>query len=498
VTVTATSVTDPTKSASSNITITPAAATLANGTYVYQLPGPAGQNAQFVTGVLVAQDGAIVGGEQDSAGFAIDDNGNPYPYAPLSGEIGGGSYATTADGNLQITLYVEGAEETLNGVLASGGKGFVAQLYGSMGSGTLDLQTSTAAPAGGYAFSMYGGDLDGGMPYIGGILNVDSAGGISGAGSVFDVTGSVSDGSFAPSTVSAPDKFGRVQFVLNPAGSSTLPVQDLIGYIVDSTHIRLISTPTNNSGNYQGVMGGLALGQGASTGTFSSSSITGTSYVFGASSQSGYGTNYQIAGVVTANTGGALGGTLNWNWRTNSGGQSPLPVNGSWTIDPTGRATLSNLTDSSTTLGSLTNSMYLTGDGNALLISSVYENPLAGQAFEQQAGAFTSASFNGSYALNATQANSAVDGSVAAVVGENGEDNLSGFADSGNGNEDFAITGSLTVDSNGVSTGTLTGFDSASRATANDFTFYLVDNARAVAIETDSSQLTMGYLQLQQ
>ena len=36
---------------------------------------------------------------------------------------------------------------------------------------------------------------------------------------------------------------------------------------------------------------------------------------------------------------------------TNSGGQNPLPVNGTWTIDPTGRATLSNLTNSSTTLG---------------------------------------------------------------------------------------------------------------------------------------------------
>jgi len=502
VTVTATSVTDPTRSASTNITITAAVPTLANGTYVYQLPGYAGQNAQFITGVLVAQNGAIVGGEQDSVGFAIDDNGNPYPYAPVSGEIGGGSYATTPDGNLQITLYVEGAEETLNGVLASGGKGYVAQLYGSTGSGTLDLQTSTAAPAGGYAFSVYGANIYGGQPCVGGILNVDSAGGISGAGSVFDVTGSVTGGSFAPSTVSAPDKFGRVQFVLNPAGSSSLPIQDLIGYIIDSTHIRLISTPTNNSGNYQGVMGGLALGQGASTGTFSSSSITGKSYVFGASTMIEYG-DYQIAGVVSANAGGSLTGALNWNQLTGNAA-NPLTVNGTWTIDPTGRATLSNLTDNSQANLDNNNSLYLylTGDGNALLISSDYTNPFVGQAFQQQTSAFTAASFSGTYGLNAGQANFAVAGSVTAVAGENGEDDLAGFADSGNGSSDFAITGSLTADSaagsNGVFTGTLAGFDSTSRATANDFTFYLVDNTRAVAIETDSSQLTLGYFQLLQ
>ena len=504
VTVTATSVTDPTKSASATITIIPQGSSLANGTYVFQLLGATGTTASFVSGALVAQDGNITGGEQDTVDYAIDDNGNPYPYAFLSGEIGSGSYFTTQDGNLQITLYVEGGEETLNGVLASGGKGFVGQIYGSLGSGTLELQTSTAPPAGGYAFSMYGGDMYGGQVCLGGILNVDSVGGISGTGSVFDVLGQTDGGSLAESTVSAPDKFGRIQFVLNPAGPSPLPVQNVIGYIVDSTHIRLISSPTDNSGNYQGVMGGLALGQGANTGKFSNNSIAGSSYVFGASTVLQYGM-YEVAGAVTANADGSLTGALNWNDLTGIP-SAPLPVNGTWTIDSTGRATLSNLTDGSQADLSYTDSLhlYLTGDGNALLISNEGINPFVGQAFQQQTSAFTAASFSGNYGLNASEVeiqpsegSAAVAGSFAVAANGN-TDTLTGFADSGNGAADFAITGSLTASPNGVFTGTLTGLNAASRTTANNFTFYLVDNTRAVAIETDNAQLTLGYIELLQ
>jgi hypothetical protein len=508
VTVTATSVTDPTKSASANITIIAQGPTLANGTYVYQLSGPAGgpsgQNAYFVTGVLVALNGAITGGEQDSVDYAIDDNGILYPYAFLSGEVGSGSYGTTPDGNLQITLFVEGAQETLNGTLASGGKGFVSQLYGSLGSGTLELQTSTAAPTGGYAFSMYGGGQFGGQICLGGILNVDSPGGISGAGSVFDLLGQANSGGFAASTVSAPDKFGKVQFVLNPAGATALPLQNVTGYIVDATHIRLISSPTNSFGTYQGVMGGLALGQGANTGKFGNSSITGNTYVFGASTVIQYGT-YDVAGAVTANADGSLTGALNWNDGTGNAA-TPLGVNGTWTIDPTGRATLTNLTDGSAANLTYTDSLhlYLTGDGNALLISSEVINPFVGQAFQQQSSALTAASFSGTYGLNAAQGDiqpsggsTNVDGSVAVTANDN-TDTLLGFADSGTGTGSFAITGSLSATSNGVFPGTLTGLDVASPTKADSFTFYLVDNTRAVAIETDNSQLTLGYLELQQ
>jgi hypothetical protein len=207
--------------------------------------------------------------------------------------------------------------------------------------------------------------------------------------------------------------------------------------------------------------------------------------------------NFQIAGVVTPNADGSLGGSFNCAF---SQGQSPLPVNGTWTIDATGRATVSNITNCSISPGSLTNSMYmyLTGDGNALLISSAYANPFAGQAFQQQASGFTASSFSGTYGLSASQASGALDGSVTSVARESGDDTLAGFAGSGIGAYNFAISGSLTPATNGVFTGTLSGLDVASPTKADSFTFYLVDNTRAVAIETDNSQLTLGYLELQQ
>ncbi len=506
VTVTATSATDTTKSVSASIVITVAAPTLANGTYVFQLSGSAGMSATFTTGVFVAQNGTITGGEQDSIAYSTDGYGDLYPYSYQSGPISGGTYATTPDGNLQIQIITTGGGgETLNGVLASGAQGFVAQLYGSPGSGTLELQTSTAAPSGGYAISMYGGDQFGGAAYIGGILNIDSAGGISGSGTELDSIDENYGGAYngeemlAASTVTAPDKFGRVQFQLNPNQSSSLPVTSVNGFIVDATHIRLISSAYNSVANYQGVMGGLPLGQGSGTGRFSSASLAGASYVFGAANAIQYGT-FQVAGLVNASTGGTAAGTLNWNNLTQKTLQSPLSFTGSWTIDPTGRVTLSNLTDGSTF--NYTIHLYLAGGGNALLLSSGSSQTFTGQAFQQQASPFSAASFNGTYGLNATvgvNSSNAVEGAAlgsVTAVASNGTDTVSGFADGGSGGADFAISGNLTPGANGVFTGTLTGLDPASRTTASNFTLYLVDGTQGIAIETDNTQLTLGRLVL--
>ena len=506
VTVTATSVTDPTKSASASIIITPQAPTLANGTYVFQLSGPSEFGVNFVSGVFVAKDGAVTGGEQDFINVSDGDSGSNAD--TLFDSIIGGSYATTPDGNVEITLktndYNVGDEsvETLDGVIVSGSRVLVAEVNFFNASGTLDLQTGTKAPSGGYAISLYGEDVYDQAAGIGGIVNIDRAGAISGAGSVLDMNDAGvfrGEQSLGASTLSTPDKFGRVVFQLVPGSFSTIPSLYLAGYIVDGSHIRLVETAGDN---FQGVMGGTALGQGSNTGQFTNSSIAGSSYVFGASGLEGY-APLQVAGVVSANAGGSLEGILNWNDLTR-GAQSPLPVTGSWTIDSTGRATFSKLTDGSTFNYSL--HFYLTGNGDGLMLSSDSTEMVTGQAFQQQSGPFTAASFSGSYGLNAAQAGVSADlvpfsntvvGPVASVA-DNDTDTLTGFADFGNGAADFPISGSLTAGSNGVFTGTLTGLDAASRTTANDFTFYLVDTTRAVAIETDNAQLTLGYLELQQ
>src|ERR1035437_9552623 len=150
VTVTATSLTDSTKSVSTGITITAATQNLANGTYVFQLSGSTGSQSSFFTGVFTASNGAITSGEQDSIYYGSDSNDDLVAY-PLSQNITGGSCATTSDGNVQVSIQLGASEmETLTGSLGAGGRGFVAGINGSPGSGTLDLQTGTAAPSGGY------------------------------------------------------------------------------------------------------------------------------------------------------------------------------------------------------------------------------------------------------------------------------------------------------------------------------------------------------------
>jgi hypothetical protein len=506
VTVTATSVTDPSKSASAKIVITAAAPGLANGTYVFQISGQPGSQATFVTGVFVASNGQITGGEQDAISYSSDINGNLFGN-PILQTITGGNYAASADGNLQISIALAPYEvESLNGTLVgTGSQGFVAGLNGAAASGTLDLQTSVAAPSGGYAVSLSGGDGNGAPAWLGGVLNVDSPGAISGTGSILDVIDSQASetGTFTPgaSTVSAPDAQGRVQIQLLPAANSTLPPIYLAGYIIDATHIRLIES-TNNSTSFQGVLGGTALGQGNSTGQFSATSIAGSSYVFGAQGDDAQG-SLQIAGMLTANADGSVTGMLNWHDLTETTTQSPLSFTGAYKVDPTGRVTLTQLTDGATFHSSM--HLYLAVGGNALLLSNDSADAFDGQGFQQQAGAFTAASFSGLYGLNATVLTpyqpgsvygpSPVIGSITTAVSGSGSDSVSGFVDRGNGGSDFAVTGSFNAAANGVFGGTLAGLSAGSPTTAGSFTLYVVNSTQAVMIETDPSQLSLAHLE---
>lgn len=504
--VTATSITDPTKSVSANILISAAAPTLANGTYVFQLSGGVGTEASFITGVFTANGGVITGGEQDSIDYTSDSDDNWYGYAS-SQQISGGSYGTTFDGNVQVSLQLGPYEtETLNGTLAAGGNGFVAGLNGSPASGTLDLQTSTTAPSGGYALTLFGGDEFTNAAWIGGILNIDSTGKISGAGSILDVndgeTGFGGTQSLGVSTVSAPDANGRVQIQLFPGASSTLPPLYLAGYIVDATHIRLIETgDANDTTNFQGVLGGTALGQSAATGHFSAAAIAGATYVFGAQGDDAHG-SLQIAGVLSPKSDGSVTGLLNWNDLTGSMSQNPIAFSGTYTVDPTGRVTVSSATDGSTFNYSF--HLYLTGDGNGLLLSNDSNDTFIGQAFQQQTTPFTAASFSGSYGLNATAfiANSGngalqatpVNGQIAANAGSD-TCTVTGFADTGNEAADFLISGSFTPNANGIFEGILAGFNPASRATSGNFALYLIDSTQGMLIETDNAQLVLGHME---
>jgi hypothetical protein len=504
VTITATSVTDKTKFASVKIVVTAAGPALANGTYVFQIAGPPGNQANFITGVLVASNGRITAGEQDSISFTTDSNGNPYGN-PIFQPITGGSYATTPDGNLQLSIMLgANATETLVGTLGAGSHGFVAGLNGASASGSLELQSTAAAPSGGYAISLFGGDGSAAPTWLAGVVNIDGAGSISGAGSILDVVDAAGQqtGTYTlgRSSVSAPDSRGRVQIQLQPNGSTLQPIT-LAGYVVDATHIRLIeSGDPGNAANYQGVLGGLALGQGAGTGQFSAAAVSGSRYVFGAQGNDSQ-PSLQIAGVLTLNANGSVTGLLNWNDLTGKSAQVPQTFTGGYAVDPTGRVTLTRLTDGSSFSYSM--HLYLAAGGNALLISNDTDDSFDGQAFEQQSTPFTAASFSGTYGLNVTRFSPSIGasgqplpavGTIKAVAGSDIV-GLSGFADAGDGGADFAVSGSATAPPSGVFPAALTGLDPGALARSASFTLYVVDGTRALLIETDPFALTLGNLQ---
>jgi hypothetical protein len=493
-----------TGSANFSLTNNSTATTLAPGNYVFSLTGGDANGFYTLAGVFtVASSGVISGGEQDFSDF------NNFAHDAISS----GSVVASTDGNLLITLNTGdivigpggNGTETLNATLVSTSKALLTEFDSSASSsGELDLQaTGLSGPSGSYAFFTTGLDAANGFPIaIGGVINVDSAGGISGAGSVYDVNdaGMLSPGQlFTASTVSTtPDSFGMVTFTLNTS-SLTSPGVIVDGYMVDASHIRLVENW--RSDNLRATTGGTALGQ-TGAGSFSTSSISGFSYVFGTAGGDIVSGAQQAAGILTFNSNGTVSGTLSFNDLTtqNVQGGSTLAA-GTYTVDSTGRVTLTGLTDS--TISPTFNynlQLYLKGDGNALVISMDSADVLAGVG-DQQAISLTAGSFSGNYALDVGQTvPSGVslfeqDG-VGTITANGGS--LTGFLDvneSGIPASDLALSGTFAIGStNGLLTGTIT--DPVS-GISDTFTYYIVDTTKVVAIENDANQLTLGFFELQ-
>src|SRR5713226_8986527 len=223
VTVVATSVTNPGDSLSIPIFVSLEPTTLADGSYVFQLSGTNPHGFYSVSGVFTVDNGSITGGEQDF----ID---------PTTGAkndtITGGSIVVIDDGNLWITLKTADTSigvsgvETLDATLFSSSHATLIDFDSSgTSSGTVDLQTGIAAPSGGYAFFAFGRDSVNSATVIGGVLNVDGPGTISGNGSIFDINdaglaGPLAAQAFAASTVTTPDSQGRVELKLVPSAAS--------------------------------------------------------------------------------------------------------------------------------------------------------------------------------------------------------------------------------------------------------------------------------------
>jgi hypothetical protein len=510
-------------------------ATLTAGNYTFWLAGTdANGSPYYVAGAItIATGGSISAGEQD---FIDLDN-------ILTDSTITGSVAVTADGNLQITLNTgdpcigPGASgpcgqpgstsgngvETLNATLTTTTPTSGARITEfdtwATGSGQLEPQSApTSAPLGGYAFSV--GGLDGGKPAnalgIGGVVNVDSSGGISGTGSVFDENdgGTILQAqTFASSTVSAaPDPFGRVIFTLNPSGASGIPVIMLVGYFVNSSTLRLVET----SDMLNGTTGGQAFVQ-TGTGSFGTSSFKGASYIFGTmgADNTAGASVLQVAGALTGNSDGTtVSGNISFNDLTNMSPQGGTAIAaGTYTVDPTGRVTLTGLTDNATFTYNL--QLYLDGNGHARVLS-VDNNDVVDGLGES----LTASTFSGTYALGAVGAdpNFLDEFDTVGPVVADGSGNFAGFVDlnwifsptPGPTFSNSAVSGGnfTATATPGIATGNIAGIDvtdcqvyeAATTAGCTDdlFTYYIVNSNTVVGIENDANQLTLIRFELQQ
>ena len=525
---------------SANFTLTNSTpvATLGNGNYAFTLTGLDTDDYSlfFVSGVFKVSGGAITGGEQDYVDIFNYSNSNTAGGQDLINPTGS-SITTTADGNLQIVLTtcLGSTCTSTDGVVGVNGveiinatlrptKATQAVLVEFDGSGTatgeMRLQDPTAAaatPSLGYAFQVSGFDgqeVVAGTDEIlnmGGILNVNGAGTISGTGSIFDANDDSSGTTFQgetlqanTGTVSVPDAFGRVVFSITPTDTTDFPQISWVGYIADSSRIYLVET----ADAYLGTTGGIAYSQGASTGTFTNASISSSTYGVVLTGFDGNGALQAVADL-TFNSSGTVSGFIDFNDLSGSEPVSPDPVTApSYTVDSTGRVTISGLTDG---LGDTVNlQAYLDGNGQVLTVTMDTLDNLGSTLGGQITGPFSDANFTGQYAMVAL----GWDGSETGEFGAVGTVTATGTGDTFSGSADLnyfstttttasatntPVSGSYTTSANsGIFTPSfITGLDIDSGLTNTDaFNFYQVDsNGTTVVIETDSNQLTLGLFQ---
>ena len=504
VTIEAFATADHTKNVVTSMAVTGFASSL-KGTYVFETKGEDANGAFQLAGVVVLDgNGGITSGEQTHSD----------PVVSLSDPITGGSYNIGPDGRGTLTINTADQNIGQQGienfclVFLNSSSALIATLDNpdpklqrsfETSSGTLDLQTSTAAPSGGYAFAANGVDVNNAAMAIAGVLNIDSPNTISGAGSVADQddAGSVSPNASLSGTLTSPDRLGSLQLNLTTGFAPSL---QFTGYIVDATHIKLIESDMTGTGAGFGSTAGVAIGQGAATGKFTHDSTFAGSYVLGILGQDPSGTPNSLAWAsrFTADTSGNLKSGYADEVLSVSGVEISDSFTGTYTLGPPGTGRVDSHINFSSNGPGPELIFYLTGNGNPPLVLDADDNggSLAfaslgiGTAHPQAAPPF---SFNGKYGLEFTQSSSVSENNATGQVTVNGSSNtLAGVVDTNLGfspQPDTPLSGTfLNIPNGGHFNGTLTNTffpTPASSANTISVAFYLVDPGQVLFIETD-------------
>lgn len=475
------------------------------GSYVLQAQGvDSSLNPYQFAGVVVLDgNGGISSGEQT---VNITDPVTGL-YVCLTDNISsqGSSYFVGADGRGTITITPQNdpdlGVETFSIVALSPSKALIAAMPTSTaavtGTGTMDLQSAIATPVNGYAFVVSGSDFASASPTaIGGVLNIDSANNISGKGSEADqnLAGTIVNNQKLSGTVSNPDSFGAVTFNLSVPTFPSTTAFKFTGYVVDATHIKLIESDNPVEVGAFGATAGIAIGQGAATGTFNSFSGT---YVFGvlgedlAIFQPSTATS---AGVFTADGSGGLANGYTDTSLLGAFTSFGASFDGTYTVASSGigRVSASFKHFSPPPVGGFHPAFifYLTGNGNPPLVlasaTANFATPLffgTGVAYPQ-IGPLT---FSGDYGFSITQQNGGEGDAAGRMTTAANPLSYSGAVD---GNFSFnpsfnnPLTGAYDApSSNGVFASTVSDqIFEFSPFTAN---FYIIDASHGFFVETD-------------
>jgi len=511
VTLTAKSTTSPATLVSAVITLsssTPVAFLCAGCSYTYFVAGTE-TSAQLngapyaIAGVLTADGlGNITGGEQDFKDPAFTTGSTPDNLT--------GHYSFGADGRGTITLN-NGDKDILNGsgtetlgvVFLSANHLLITELDNSAtGSGTMDLQTLTSFPqsvlSAGYAFVFSGSSITGSVPVgFGGVFNVDSAGGISGTGSVADLNfgNSLSTQQGLNGGYPTPDNSGRTLLTLRSSAFGNVGAGGpavMATYITDAAHLKCVEVDTNF-----GITSGLAVGQGTNTGKLGSASVlpANSSYVFATLGEHILGPITLVTTFTSDGSSKLQNGVSDVNL---AGVPSSGSVSGMYAVasSGTGRVavTLSGNTGKLTTFA-----LYLSGSSDPAMVLELDGIAVtSGEMFQQAAGPFTFSSFQGSYGLNYTYVNAAdtVQNDVTGQLFSDGAGNLAATLDiNANGVPvlDTAATGAYATGASGRFTGSLTSTPTGTL----QLSYFLISPSQLVITETDTNGIALGFFQLQ-
>ena len=496
--VTATSVSDTTKSVSATITIVGPA--LADGTYVYDGSGLDPNGAVYYAGAFTVLNGSITGGEHDY----IDQANAGVQDTILAA---GSSLTTQPSGSVEIIIatndntFGDSGTFTLRGTKVSATRMQLTEFDDfATATGTLDSQSGKAAPTGGYAFQISG--FDGGSNNnapaplgIGGVLRFNGTTNLDTANSVFsynDGGANINQGqTFTSGSISAPDSFGRVEISLSPTGASGAGPFGMIGYIVGPDRIQMIENVNDNAGS---TTGGTAFGQGANTGTFSVGNVGGTIYVFSSIGEDAGGLT--MAGGLQLNANGTVQGNLSYSDLQNNVSND---VTGSWTVSANGRVVVSSIQPGIQGAGTpLVFEFYIDGSGHGVQLGLDSSEVTAGTAYEQTAGTINPGNYAigafGFYVDQTPNSNDLLPWSAAGPLAISGPA-LTGFTDY---NQNGSLTNSLnligTIDT-GLGQVAIEGLDLINTTTPDSYGYYPIDGGRTILIELDGNQLGIGLLE---